>query len=61
MNFWKKHLTIRAILIILFFVLGLVLTFTGWGMTGQLLGLGIMLVGVILLLASLFLYNATYK
>ena len=61
MNFWKKHLTIRAILIILFFVLGLVLTFTGWGMTGQLLGPGIMLVGVILLLASLFLYNATYK
>jgi hypothetical protein len=61
MNFWKKHLTIRAILIILFFVLGLVLTFIGWGMTGQLLGLGIMLVGVILLLASLFLYNATYK
>ena len=61
MNFWKKHLTIRAILIILFFVLGLVLTFIGWGMTGQLLGLGIMLVGVILLLASLFLYNSTYK
>ena len=61
MNFWKKHLTIRAILIILFFVLGIVLTFIGWGMTGQLLGLGIMLVGVILLLASLFLYNATYK
>ena len=61
MNFWKKHLTIRAILIILFFALGLVLTFIGWGMTGQLLGLGIMLVGVILLLASLFLYNATYK
>ena len=61
MNFWKKHLTVRAILIILFFVLGLVLTFIGWGMTGQLLGLGIMLVGVILLLASLFLYNATYK
>ena len=61
MNFWKKHLTIHAILIILFFVLGLVLTFIGWGMTGQLLGLGIMLVGVILLLASLFLYNATYK
>ena len=33
---------------------------SGWKMTGQLAGLGIMLVGVALLLAVLALYNAAY-
>ena len=61
MNFWKNHLVLRAILIVLFFVVGMVLTFVGWSMTGELLGLGIMLVGVILLLTALFVYNALHK
>ena len=61
MNFWKNHTTLRAVLITLFFVLGMVLTVVGWKMTGQLLGLGIMLVGIILLLTALFIYNALYK
>ena len=61
MNFWKNHLILRAILIVLFFVVGMVLTFVGWSMTGELLGLGIMLVGVILLLTALFVYNALHK
>ncbi len=43
-----------------FFVLGLILVIAGWKMTGQLAGLGIMLVGLCLLLTSLFLYNAIY-
>ena len=42
------------------FVLALVLVVSGWKMTGQLAGLGIMLVGVALLLAVLALYNAAY-
>ena len=46
---------------LLFVAVGLVLTIVGWKMTGQLLGLGIMLVGVVLLLAALFVYNALYK
>ena len=37
-----------------------VLGVSGWKMTGQLAGLGIMLVGVALLLAVLALYNAVY-
>ena len=37
MNFWKNHATLRAVLIALFFVLGMVLTITGWKMTGELL------------------------
>ena len=61
MNFWKRHLALRGILIALFFIIGMVLTFVGWKMTGQLLGLGIMLVGIIFLLTALFVYNAYYK
>lgn len=58
---WKKQEKLRVLLIGLFFVLGLILTFVGWKMTGKLLGLGIMCVGMILLLAALFVYNAPYN
>ena len=61
MNFWKNHTTLRSVLIVLFFVIGMVLTVSGWKMTGKLVGLGIMLVGIIFLLAALFVYNALYK
>ena len=61
MNFWKNHLALRSVLIVLFFVLGMVLTVVGWKMTGQLLGLGLMLVGMVFLLTALFVYNALYK
>ena len=61
MNFWKEHATLRGVLILLFFVVGMILTITGWKMTGKLEGLGLMLVGIILLLTALFVYNAPYK
>ena len=61
MNFWKNHATLRGVLIALFFVLGMILTIVGWKMTGQLVGLGIMLVGIVLLLTALFVYNAPYS
>ena len=61
MNFWKNHTTLRALLIAVFFVLGMVLTISGWKMTGELLGLGLMLVGIVFLLVALFVYNAAYK
>ena len=61
MNFWKEHTTLRGILIVLFFVLGMILTIAGWKMTGKLEGLGLMLVGIVFLLVSLFVYNAAYK
>ena len=60
MNFWKEHTTLRGTLILLFFVVGMVLTIAGWKMTGKLAGLGLMLVGIIFLLAALFVYNAPY-
>lgn len=61
MNFWKEHTTLRGILILLFFVLGMILTVAGWKMTGKLEGLGLILVGIIFLLVALFVYNAAYK
>ena len=61
MNFWKNHTALRFALIAIFFVVGLVLTFAGWKMTGKLEGLGLMLVGIILLLTALFVYNAPYR
>ena len=61
MNFWKEHTTLRGVLILLFFVAGMALTIAGWKMTGELAGLGLMLVGIILLLTALFVYNAAYK
>ena len=59
--FWKNHEKLRFVLIALFFIVGMVLTLVGWSMTGQLLGLGIMCVGMVFLLAALFIYNARYK
>ena len=60
-NFWKNHATLRGLLIVLFFIVGMVLTLVGWKMTGKLEGLGLMLVGIILLLTALFVYNAPFR
>ena len=60
-TFWKTHPALRIMLMIVLFVLSIALVVAGWKMTGQLAGLGIMLVGVALLLAVLAIYNATYQ
>ena len=59
-TFWKTHPALRIVLMIVLFVLSIALVVAGWKMTGQLAGLGTMLVGVALLLAVLALYNAAY-
>ena len=59
--FWKNHPALRIVLMIVLFVLSIALVIAGWKMTGQMAGLGIMLVGVALLLAMLAIYNATYQ
>ena len=51
----------RAAFIAAFFVVGLILVFTGWKMTGELAGLGLMIFGVVLLLAALFIYNKPFE
>ncbi|MBS6621554.1 hypothetical protein DWZ46_14345 [Faecalibacterium prausnitzii] len=60
-TFWKTHPALRIVLMIVLFVLSIALVVAGWKMTGQLAGLGIMLVGVALLLAVLAIYNAIYQ
>lgn len=60
MRFWKRHLTLRAVLMLLFFVVGLALVLVGWSMTGQLSGLVLMLFGIVLMLTTLLLYNQAY-
>ena len=59
--FWKNNPALRIVLMIVLFVLSIALVTAGWKMTGQLAGLGIMLLGVALLLAVLVLYNAPYR
>lgn len=61
MNFWKEHANLRLILIALFFIVGIVCVISGWKMTGKLAGLGIMLVGLVLLLAALMIYNKVFE
>ena len=60
-TFWKTHPALHIVLMIVLFVLSIALVVAGWKMTGQLAGLGIMLVGVALLLVVLAIYNATYQ
>ncbi len=59
--FWKNHPALRMVLMLVLFVLSIALVVAGWKMTGQLAGLGIMLLGVALLLAVLALYNAPIR
>ncbi len=61
MKFLKEHNWFRTMLVIIFFVIGMALTIFGWTLTGELLGLGIMILGIILLLTALFVYNSQYK
>ena len=61
MNFWKEHVTLRVLLMVLFFVVGLALVLIGWSMTGELTGLGLMLLGIVFMLTTLFLYNKAYQ
>ena len=60
MNYWKEHSRLRLILMAVTFAAGTVLVVRGWRMTGQMTGLGLMLLGVALLLVTLYLYNARF-
>ena len=60
MKFWKDHAALRIVLMILFFVAGLALVLYGWSLTGEMTGLILMLVGVILMLTTLLIYNQRF-
>ncbi|WP_295747656.1 hypothetical protein [uncultured Oscillibacter sp.] len=61
MKFWKEHTGLRALFIAGFFLVGLALVIYGWKLTGKLSGLGLMIAGVILLLAALMIYNKPFE
>ena len=61
MQFWKEHTALRVVLMLLSFVAGIFLLMYGWKQTGQLGGLGLMLLGVVLLLVTLALYNKPFE
>lgn len=61
MKYLKEHTLARIALIALFFILGMVLMFVGWKMTGKLGGLGLMMLGIASLLLSLYIYNKAYQ
>ena len=61
MKFWKDHAALRIVLMLAFFIAGIVLLIVGWRMTGELLGLGLMLVGVIFLVTTFMLYNKPFE
>jgi len=59
--FLKDNEALRMMLVAIFSLLGFVLVIIGWKMTGQLNGLGLMIVGVALLLTAMGIYNDKYK
>ncbi|HIR10456.1 MAG TPA: hypothetical protein IAA70_08630 [Candidatus Avoscillospira stercoripullorum] len=61
MKFWKEHMPLRAALMLIFFLAGMGLVIFGWTMTGKMSGLIIMIVGLILLLTALLLYNKPFE
>ena len=61
MKFWKEHTGLRVLFIAGFFLVGLALVVFGWTLTGQMKGLGLMILGVILLLAALLVYNKPFE
>ena len=61
MEFWKNHPALRIVLMAVLFVAAMALVIAGWKMSGELAGLGIMVVGVFLLLVVLAIYNEPYR
>lgn len=61
MKFWKEHVALRIVLMLATFVGGFILLIGGWGMTGKMSGLFVMLVGIALLLGTLALYNKPFE
>ena len=61
MRFWKEHVALRVSLILILTVVGLAMVIGGWKMTGQMTGLIIMLVGLVLLIAALAIYNKPFQ
>lgn len=61
MKFINENPVLRVASILVCFLLGVILVFTGWKQTGELGGLIQMLIGVAVLLLALAIYNEPYS
>ncbi len=61
MEFWKEHAKLRVVFIAVLFAAGTAASIGGWFLTGRLAGLGIMIAGVGLLVAALWIYNKPFE
>ena len=61
MKYITERPILRMLLILLFFLFGIILVITGWQKTGELEGLIQMVVGVGGLLLALAIYNYPYR
>lgn len=61
MEFWKDHEKLRVLLIIVLFAAGMTAVIFGWRMTGKMPGLCMMLLGIVCLLAALWIYNSPFQ
>ena len=61
MKFWKEHAALRVVLMLATFLAGMMLLIAGWRQTGRLGGLGLMLLGIVLVLTTLALYNKPFE
>ena len=61
MKFINENPVLRVASILVCFLAGVILVFTGWNQTGDLGGLIQMLIGVAVLLLALAIYNEPYS
>ena len=61
MKFINENPVLRVASILVCFLAGVILVFTGWKQTGELGGLIQMLIGVAVLLLALAIYNEPYS
>ena len=61
MKFINENPVLRVASILVCFLVGVILVFTGWKKTGDLGGLIQMLIGVAVLLVALAIYNEPYS
>ena len=61
MNMLNENTALRIVLILLLTVGGLALVIGGWKITGEMKGLLTMLVGLVLLIAALDVYNKPFQ
>lgn len=61
MEFWKNHEKLRLFLIAVLFAAGMFTVISGWRMTGNMTGLVRMILGLVCLLAALWIYNRPFQ